>query len=70
MSKQITELNNHLTKLLSKKQIFARGVIRGVGFAIGTTIIATIVIAILTLFLRPVLSESQINNLFNQSQKQ
>lgn len=46
MSKHILELNEKLDKLLSKKQVFVRGIVRGAGIAIGTTIIAAIVLAL------------------------
>lgn len=45
--KQLDELNDKLDKLLSKRYVFMRGVIRGVGIAIGTTIVAAIVFSIL-----------------------
>ena len=54
VSKQLTELNEKLDILLSKKQIFFRGIIRGLGIAVGTTIIAAIVLTILGAVLRSV----------------
>lgn len=46
-SKQMTELNEKLDQLLSYKQVFIRGIIRGVAIAIGTTIVAAIILSVL-----------------------
>lgn len=49
--KDIKELNKRLDLLLDKKQVFIRGIIRGVGIAIGATIVATLALWIITAIL-------------------
>jgi uncharacterized membrane protein YvlD (DUF360 family) len=70
MSKQIAELNKNIEQLLSKKQVFIRGMVRGVGFAIGTTVIAAIVLAILGAIFRPVIQNDSVQGFINNSQTQ
>ncbi len=69
MSQQITELNQKLDKLLNSKQVFKRGIIRGVGFAVGTTIIAAIVLSVLSFVAKPVLDTPKIRNIIDTIQR-
>jgi hypothetical protein len=46
--KQLSKINQYLSKLTDPKQIFLLGVVRGVGVAVGATVVAGILFWILT----------------------
>lgn len=53
-SDPMNELNEKLDKLMNYKQVFLRGIVRGVGIAIGTTIVAAILLSILGALFDPI----------------
>lgn len=50
----LNSIDRKLTKLLSKRQVFVRGVIRGFGFAIGAGVVAAIALSVLAWILNAI----------------
>lgn len=52
--KHLADIDKKLTKLLSKRQVFLRGMIRGLGFAIGAGVVAAVALSILAWILNTI----------------
>ncbi len=64
--KQLASIEKKLDRLIGLRHVFVRGLVRGLGIAIGTTIIAAIVFAFFSAIARPIIGEERIENLSNR----
>ena len=54
LSESVQILNKHLERTISLKMVFLRGIVNGIAYAIGATIVAGLVVTILWHFLQSV----------------
>ena len=70
IGRDVEEINHNLRKLTSYKEAFKHGIIRGLGVAIGATIVAAVAFAIFNVLIDSVNDLPLIRDIINQTNVQ